>query len=82
MKNDDSFAWIDVLLSRWQIIVAIFGAVVWLTTIQFQLSAALAEQDEAKSQLTSFNEIKAEWPYLKEKVNGIDGKVDKILAKL
>ena len=81
-QKQDSFEWIDVLLKRWQIIACLVGGIFWLTTLQAQLNAQTTEQLRTSAQLDDLSGIGAEWPYLKEKVDKIDKKVDFIITKL
>lgn len=73
--KEDSFDWVDVLMKRWQIVVALFGLVAWMTTMQLQMAAANAE-------VKSISEMKGEWPYLKNQVSRIENKVDSFDEKL
>lgn len=73
--KEDSFDWVDVLMKRWQIIVALVGLVMWMTTMQIQMAAANAE-------VRSISDMKGEWPYLKQQVSRIEGKVDSLDNKL
>lgn len=75
VHRDDSFDWVDVLMKRWQIIVALVGLVAWMTTMQLQMAAASAD-------VKSVADIKGEWPYLKQQVAQISTKVDSFDAKL
>ena len=81
MTKPDSFEWVDVLLKRWQIIVILVGGIVWLTTLQAQLNAQTCEQTRTAGQLEYLSDIRAEWPYLKEKVEKIDKKMDILLNR-
>lgn len=77
--SNNSFDWVDVLLKRWQVILFIAGAIAWVTTMQVQQLALATEQAKISNQIEAFGEIRAEWPYLKQKVNSMDSKIDKIL---
>ena len=80
-KKTDSFDWVDVLLKRWQIIVILVGAVVWLTTLQAQLNAQTTEQTRMLEKVEYLTDIRAEWPYLKQKVDKMDTKLDILLTR-
>ena len=80
-KKQDSFDWVDVLLKRWQIITFLVGGIVWLTTLQAQLNASTMEQTSIRGEMQDLNKIGAEWPYLKEKVDKIDRKMDVLLNR-
>lgn len=82
MTHKDSFDWLDVLLKRWQIMVAIASAIIWLTTLQIQVASGNSQSAELKSEMRSMSSIQAEWPYLKARVEDVNKKVDKIDDKL
>lgn len=77
----DSFEWVDVLMRRWQIIAALAGAIAWLTSIQIQLAYGNNQTAELRGEVDSFHSIRAEWPYLKDKVATIDKKLDVLLSR-
>lgn len=80
--KENPFAWVDELLKRWPIIISLCLAVVWLTTMQVQLHAATDNQDKMKEQLETFDSIKSEFPYLKDKVSSINSKIDTLGDKI
>ena len=77
----DSFEWLDVLLKRWQIITILIGSVIWLTTIQAQLNAQTVEQSRMGEKIEYLSDMGAEWPYLKQKVDRMDSKLDILLTR-
>ena len=81
MTKSDSFDWVDVLLKRWQIIVILVGSVVWLTTLQAQLNASTIEQVRMGKKIEYLSDMGAEWPYLKQKVDKMDVKLDILLNR-
>lgn len=77
----DSFDWLDILAKRWQVVLGLIGFTVWLTTLQLQVLYASQQQSETRKEISSFSEIKAEWPYLKQKVDTMDKKLDILINR-
>ena len=83
MGSEDSIDnWMDYLIKRWPIAVALCLLVGGVAKTQFVQNAQATELKSINTSIDSFSDIKAEWPYLKKKVDEVNGKVDKMDDKL
>lgn len=74
--------WMDYLIKRWPLMVAVGLLVLGVVKTQFVQNAQATEMVKMRETVDGFSEIKAEWPYLKNKVEEMNKKVDKVDDKL
>lgn len=86
MAEAPPFDWADQLIKRWPLILFLISGVAWTSRIQVVQTAMAAEYSEIKQQVYTtaqqVAELRAEMPYVREKINKIDSKLDRILEKV
>lgn len=81
-KEDSIDNWMDYLIKRWPLVVAIGFLVLGVVKTQWVQNAQANEMRRMSETVDGFQEIKGEWPYLKNKVEELNKKVDKVDDKL
>ena len=74
--------WMDYLIKRWPIVVAVIGLIVGVLKTQWVQNAQAEDLKMMRDAINEYSDIKAEWPYLKKRVEDVNVKVDKIDDKL
>ena len=72
----------EYMAKRWPLFVFIVAIILGVGKTQWVQSAQGEEMKEIKQSLSELSEIKAEWPYLKSKVDDVNKKADTANSKL
>lgn len=82
MSNDGIDNWLDYLIKRWPLVAAIGFLVFGVLKTQWVQNAQADDMRRINESIEQFSEIKAEWPYLKKRLEDVNNKVDKVDDKL
>ena len=72
----------EYMAKRWPLFVFIVAIIVGVAKTQFVQNAQAEEMKQVRESLSELSEIKAEWPYLKSKVDDVNKKADTANSKL
>jgi len=73
--------WLDYLIKRWPVALALVALIVGVSKTQWVQNAQADEIREIKESIKSFRSVQAEWPYLKQRVEDVNKKQDEMAKK-